>query len=136
MMAAWLSQCNLVAPLGGWPISSWKVRNHARCCPALLRPMYSDSVDDKATNGCSLLNYPIAAWLLMNTYPDVDRELSVSPLQFASMYPWKSMFRLMSEPSSTSARSLVPLRYHSARFANTQWLAFGFVLYCLMTLTI
>ena len=56
MMAAWLSQNNSVGAFCVWPTSSKNAQSQARCCPALLSPMYSDSVVESATMLCCLLD--------------------------------------------------------------------------------
>ena len=106
-MAAWLLQNNSVGPFCGCPISSKKVQSHARCCPALLSPIYSDFVVESVTMLCCLLDQEIAPWLLMNRKPEVDRELLGSWDHLASEYPWKSKSMESSVPSNLSSMSLV-----------------------------
>ena len=72
--------------------------------PVLLSPMYSDSVVERATIGWSLLDHPIAPWLLMKTNPEVDLEVSESPDQSASENPWNVMSKETSDPSKLRAR--------------------------------
>jgi hypothetical protein len=75
MIAASLLQNSSVASLAACLISSKNDRSQAMCCPALLSPMYSDSVDDNDTIDCILLDQAMAPLLLMKMYPEVDREV-------------------------------------------------------------
>jgi len=85
MRAAWLSQNNSMEAFCKCLISLKKDRSQARCCPVLLSPMYdSDSIVESATILCSLLDQEMAPWLLINTKPEVERELSGSWDQPAS----------------------------------------------------
>src|SRR5258707_13926647 len=84
MIAAWLSQWRVVGVTCLCPISEKNVRSHARCCPALLKPMYSDSVVDNATILWCLLAHDIAPRFVMKENPEVDRDESKFPGQSAS----------------------------------------------------
>ena len=72
--------------------------------------MYSDSVLDRATIDCHLLAQDTAALFVMNTYPEVDLDVSGSLDQSVSVYPWKSILRDISDPSYVSSKSFVACR--------------------------
>ena len=90
--------------------------------------MYSDSMLDNTTIDCHFLAHDTAALFVMKTYPEVDLEVSGSPDQSASVYPWKSMSIDTSEPSYVSSRSFVACKYHRALLADSQWVPVGFAL--------
>ena len=110
MMAAWLSQWSVVGPFCGCPISSKNVWSHARCCPVRLSSMYSDSVVERATILCCLLDQEMALRLLRNRYPKVERELSGFCDHPASEYPWKFISMETSFLSYWSSMSVVAHR--------------------------
>ena len=120
IMAAWLSLNSSVGPFCVCPISLKKLQSHARCCPALLSPMYSDLVVESATILCCLLDQEMALQLLINKKLEVDRELSGSWDYPASEYPWKSKTIEISVPSNLSSMSFVAWIYLSIRFAASQ----------------
>src|ERR1700727_2074438 len=84
MMAPLLSQSKSVALVCVSSISSKRCLSHVKCCPALLKPMYSDSVEERATILCRLLLQQMAPPQHMKAYPEVDLDVSPSPDQSAS----------------------------------------------------
>ena len=120
IMAAWLSLNSSVGPFCVCPISLKKLQSHARCCPELLSPMYSDSVVESTTILCCLLDQEMAPRLLINKKLEVDRELLGSWDHPASEYPWKSRSIEISVPSNLSSMSFVAWIYLSIHFATSQ----------------
>ena len=79
--------------------------------------MYSASVLDVATVGCFFELQEMSPEPRLNTYPEMDRRVSLHAPQSESTQP----VRVMSGPPKTSVRCLVAYRYHIVCCAAVQW---------------
>ena len=107
----------------------------SRCCPALLSPIYSDSVVESATMLCCLLDQEIGPRLLINRKPEVDQELLESWDHLALVYPWKSKSMESSVPSNLNSMFFVAWIYLSTHFAASQYASLDLALKQLSVLT-
>jgi len=108
-IAAWLSSHTVTGLVQLTPMSVSSCRNQTTSCVAELKAMYSASAVERATVDCFWLSQLIAPLDILKTLPVVERRVSKSQAQSASLYPSTSGSQL-SVHLYWSDRLSVPLR--------------------------
>ena len=86
-MALWLSHQMVVGWLGLKPRSISKFHIQIASCVACVELMYLALVDESAGDVCALLLHESAAPAIINTYPLMDFQESISLAQSVSLKP-------------------------------------------------
>ena len=117
VMAALLSQSNVVADVGGRPILENSVRSHIASFDASNAVVYSASHEDVATVRCHLDCQDTGPEPRVNRKPPTLRLVSGQLAQSESVKP---VILISLFPPSTSSRSLDPFKYRTTRIAAFQ----------------